>query len=85
MRGERVAILAPRSAIAGALMAQLQARGAYVAAIGREVEGLSTSAIAWRTACDLTDFDAVAEALAEAKKQLGGLTGMVNCSGSILL
>ena len=85
MSRERVAILAPRSAIAGALMAQLQARGAYVAAIGRDVEGLTAAAIAWRMACDLTDFDAVAEALAEAKKQLGGLTGIVNCSGSILL
>lgn len=85
MSRERVAILAPRSAIAGALMAQLQARGAYVAAIGRDVEGLKAAAIAWRTACDLTDFDAVADALAEAKKQLGGLTGIVNCSGSILL
>ena len=85
MSEERVAILAPRSAIAGALMAQLHERGVAVAAIGRAVDGLAAPGVAWRAVCDLTDFDAVAGALAEAKKQLGGLTGIVNCSGSILL
>lgn len=85
MSEERVAILAPRSAIAGALMAKLYARGAHVAAIGRDLDGWDGEGVAWRAACDLTDFDAVAGALSEAKKQLGGLTGIVNCSGSILL
>jgi len=85
MSEERIAILAPRSAIATALMAQLHERGAHIAAIGRDVAGLAAPGAAWRTACDLTDFDAVASALAEAKKALGGLTGLVNCSGSILL
>jgi NAD(P)-dependent dehydrogenase (short-subunit alcohol dehydrogenase family) len=85
MSEEKVAILAPRSAIATALMAHLHARGASVATIGRDIEGLTAPGIAWSTACDLTDFDAVSGALAEAKKALGGLTGIVNCSGSILL
>ena len=85
MSEERIAILAPRSAIASALTTQLRTRGAQVAGIGRDLSGWDGSHLAWRTDCELTDFDAVAEALAEAKKQLGGLTGIVNCSGSILL
>ena len=85
MSDEKIAILAPRSAIAGAVIAQLHARGAKVVGIGRDLDAWEGPNLAWRADCELTDFDAVADALAEAKKQLGGLSGIVNCSGSILL
>jgi NAD(P)-dependent dehydrogenase (short-subunit alcohol dehydrogenase family) len=35
--------------------------------------------------CDLTDFEAVNDALGEACRTLNGLTGVVNCAGSISL
>ena len=85
MTVERVAILAPRSAIARALAAQLSERGARIAAIGRAVDEHDAPEAAWKTECDLTDFDAVYGAIVEAREALGGLTGLVNCAGSILL
>lgn len=82
---EGVAVLAPRSAVAGALIALLRERGIPVAAIGRDLTGLETDGVQWSATCDLTDFDALSESLAEAKRQIGGITGLVNCAGSIVL
>lgn len=83
---ERVAVLAPRSAIAGNLVEQLTARGARVAGIGRDLDGWDAPERSAAVVCDLTDFDAVDGALQEAGEALdGGLTGIVNCAGSMLL
>jgi NAD(P)-dependent dehydrogenase (short-subunit alcohol dehydrogenase family) len=85
MGGEQIIVLAPRSAIAGALIRRLHERGARIGVLGRDLTGFDGSEVAWSQVCDLTDFDQVGESLVEAKKQLGGLTGIVNCAGSILL
>lgn len=82
---ERVVVLAPGSATAIALMNTLHSRGARIAAIGRDLTNLDMAGIDWSHECDLTDFDAVADALTAARDALGGLTGLVNCAGSILL
>ena len=82
---EYVAILAPRSAIAGAIIDRLRAKGARIAGIGRNLEGLGEGPMSWTATCDLTDFDAVTFNIARAREELGGLTGIVNCAGSMLL
>ncbi len=81
---ERVAMLAPRSAVAQALAAFYHAQQVPVALLGRTLPEDVTAA-AWTAECDLTDFDAVSEGLLKARDALGGLTGIVNCAGSILL
>ena len=82
---ESVAILAPRSTIAQEVARQLNARGAALAYIGRDLSGLEGPEAGFESTCDLTDFEAVQSALGEASEALGGLTGIVNCSGSIVL
>ena len=82
---EKVAILAPRSTIARAVAHELDKRGAALAFIGRNLSELEPSDAACGLECDLTDFDEVSTALAKASETLNGLTGIVNCSGSIVL
>lgn len=82
---ESVAVLAPRSAIAGAVIRRLRERGAHVAGIGRDLDGVNGGALSWKAECDLTDFEAVCFNLSRAREELGGLTGIVNCAGSMLL
>lgn len=81
---QRVAILAPHSGIARAIAWQLHASGAEVAGLGRRCDEVPAT-IAWTSTVDLTDMDAVAEGLNAAHGVLGGLTGIVNCAGSMLL
>ncbi len=80
-----VAILAPRSAVAQAVATLLHAREVPLAYIGRALPGEGLVPSTWETTCDLTCFDAVSDALGAAREQLGGLTGIVNCAGSIHL
>lgn len=78
-------MLAPRSAVAGALIDLLREKDLPVALIGRDLSGMDLGHASWSAACDLTDFETLSTTLAEAKLQLGGLSGIVNCAGSILL
>lgn len=82
---EKVAILAPRSVIGQSVAVELSERGASLAYIGRDLSNLDCSVAEFESTCHLTDFDAVRSALDEASKVLGGLTGVVNCAGSIVL
>ncbi len=82
---QNVAILAARSTIGQAVTERILNGGGKVALIGRDLSGLDTAASSFSKVCDLTDFDAVNEAISEACEALGGLTGIVNCAGSILL
>lgn len=81
---QHVAILAPRSAIADAVCHRILESGGHVAGIGRDCSGCSEEYSATE-ACALTDFEAVSEALSRVSDTLGGLTGIVNCAGSMLL
>lgn len=81
---ERIAILAPRSAVAQALTTMLHTQQVPVALLGRALPD-DTANAAWAAECDLTDFHAVTDGLEAAREGLGGLTGIVNCAGSILL
>jgi len=81
---QRVAVLAPCSAIADAVIEALQGERNQVGAIGRDLSDFSRP-VAWSGECDLTDFDEVGQALAEAHEAMSGLTGIVNCAGSMLL
>ena len=80
-----VAILAPRSAVAQALATLFHAQEVPVALLGRTLPDEASAAAAWAGECDLTDFASVTARLEEARDALGGLTGLVNCAGSILL
>jgi len=80
-----IAILAPRSAIAGALRKELAEIGAQFACIGRDLDGVEDDSVVYRATCELTDFDAVERALTEAANRMDGLHGVVNFAGSIFL
>jgi NAD(P)-dependent dehydrogenase (short-subunit alcohol dehydrogenase family) len=82
---QKVAILAPRSAVAQSLAAFLHAQQIPLAYLGRALPEDEAIASDWSVACDLTDFHAVSDGLEAAREGLGGLTGIVNCAGSILL
>ncbi len=82
---ERVAILDPQSGIAAEVIEQLLARKVSVAVLGRDLAGFDSTRIAATRQCDLTNFDNLSEALNEVTEELGGLTGLVNCAGSMLL
>ncbi|HRK32966.1 MAG TPA: SDR family oxidoreductase [Candidatus Hydrogenedentes bacterium] len=82
---QRVAILAPRSTIGQSVVERLGKSDCPFALIGRNLSGLRTDSASYAATCDLTDFDAVHEALGHARDSLGGLTGVVNCAGSMLL
>lgn len=82
---ENVAILAARSTIGQAVAERVLKSGGRVALIGRDLSGMKADAASFLKVCDLTDFDAVSDALGEASEALGCLTGVVSCAGSILL
>jgi NAD(P)-dependent dehydrogenase (short-subunit alcohol dehydrogenase family) len=77
--------LAARSTIGQVIAERLHSTGNKLALLGRDLTGLNTEVASFSANCELTDFDAVEEALGEAREALGGLTGLVNCSGSIVL
>jgi len=82
---QSVVVLAPRSAIAGAAIAQLRNAGVQVALIGRDLSDIPEDGIAWSATCDLTNFELVQQTIAAAREELEGLTGLINCAGSMLL
>jgi NAD(P)-dependent dehydrogenase (short-subunit alcohol dehydrogenase family) len=82
---QKVAILAARSTVGQAVAERLGAGGHELALIGRDLSRLDTGLAAFASDCQLTDFDSVEETLGQAREALGGLTGLVNCSGSIVL
>ena len=82
---QRVAILAARSTIGQVIAERLHSTGNRLALLGRDLNGLNTEFATFSANCELTDFEAVEEALGEVREALGGLTGLVNCSGSIVL
>lgn len=81
---QRVAILAPRSAIADAVRKRVLESGGTVAGLGRDCHELADG---FQTVldCNLTAFQSVSDGLAEVSAAMGGLTGIVNCAGSMLL
>jgi 3-oxoacyl-[acyl-carrier protein] reductase len=82
---QRVAILAARSTIGQVIAARLHGAGNKLALLGRDLTGLNTEVATFSADCELTDFEVVEKTLGEAREALGGLTGIVNCSGSIVL
>jgi NAD(P)-dependent dehydrogenase (short-subunit alcohol dehydrogenase family) len=81
----RVVILAARSTIAQAVVRQLAREGAQVALIARDLDGIDVNGASYTATCDLTDFDEVERTVGEARDALGGITGVVNCAGSMIL
>ena len=82
---QKVAVLAAKSTIGGAVADRLRDSGGSVALLGGDLSRTRLEGAAFCKECDLTDFDALSDALGEASEALGGLTGVVNCAGSILL
>jgi NAD(P)-dependent dehydrogenase (short-subunit alcohol dehydrogenase family) len=82
---QKVAILAARSTIGQAVTRQLQGNGHQVALLGRDLSGLVIDDSSFSKTCDLADFDDVENSLGEAKEAFSGLTGVVNCAGSMSL
>ena len=74
--------------IGSALCRTLAASGARLAASGRDGQKLSVLADevgGHALTADATDLDAVATVVREAAERFGGLDGVVNCVGSVLL
>lgn len=84
-KNQKVLVMAPQSTIAKALMRRMNESGIQVACLGRTISNIDENTCQWKAACDLTDFDAVDDAVNAAVEALGGLTGIVNCSGTMLL
>ena len=83
--GQQVVILGGRSTVAQSVADRLAETRASVALLGRNLEGVDLRDIAFSTQCDLTDFSSVEDAVNTARDQMGGLTGVLNCAGSIVL
>ena len=81
----KIVILAARSTIGRAVTNRLTKEGSQVALIGRDLSTLNTTTTSFCAECDLTDFPAVQNCIGEAKDALGGVTGVLNCSGSMVL
>jgi 3-oxoacyl-[acyl-carrier protein] reductase len=73
-------VIAASSGIGGATAAQLEAAGHRVFRTARDHGKITSDAL-----LDATDFDAVDAVFAQANDALGGLDGVVNCAGSLLL
>lgn len=82
---QRFAILAARSTIGQAVAQQLHKEGHQLALLGRDLAGVDLKVANFSAECELTDFDALEKTVGEAANALGGLSGLVNCSGSIVL
>lgn len=76
----RFLVIAASSGIGQAVVSQLRAHGHEVFTTARD-----TSKIAPDAALDARDFAAVEAVFAQAKAQMGGIDGVVNCAGSLLL
>ena len=85
LNGRRVLITGAARGIGAALAERLHQRGARVAIVGLEEELLASSAArcgdAWWTECDVTDREAVEEAVEGAVAELGGLDVVVANAG----
>lgn len=68
-----MAILAARSTIGQAVAERVLKSGGRIALIGRDLSGMNTDAASFSKVCDLTDFDAVSDALGESSEAVGGL------------
>ncbi|MBA4274606.1 MAG: 2-deoxy-D-gluconate 3-dehydrogenase [Alphaproteobacteria bacterium] len=73
-------VIAASSGIGQALVEQLTGQGHAVFTTARDNAKITPSAV-----LDATDFDAVDAAFAEAISVMGGIDGVVNCAGSLLL
>jgi NAD(P)-dependent dehydrogenase (short-subunit alcohol dehydrogenase family) len=85
LAGRRVLITGAARGIGAALAERLHERGARVAIIGLEEELLASVATAcgdaWWAPCDVTDREAVEEAVESAVEELGGLDVVVANAG----
>lgn len=82
---QHVVILAGRSTIAQAVARQLIGAGARVALVARNLSDVDTSGVDYSAECELTDFAATEQAVKTAMGELDGLTGILNCAGSMYL
>lgn len=82
---QKVAVLGARSTIGGVVADRLLESRGSVAMLGRDLSRTRVEGTAFCKECSLTDFDGLSDAIGEASEALGGLTGVVNCAGSILL
>lgn len=73
-------VIAASSGIGQALVEQLTGQGHAVFTTARDNAKITPNAV-----LDATDFDAVDAAFAEAISVMGGIDGVVNCAGSLLL
>lgn len=84
----RVLVIGAAGGIGSALVRRLAAGGSSVFLAGRDVPRLETLAaevsMPWSTV-EATDPDAIDSLADRAAGELGGLDGLVNCAGSILL
>jgi NAD(P)-dependent dehydrogenase (short-subunit alcohol dehydrogenase family) len=90
-RGRRILVVGGSSGIGLALSTHLARRGAHVVATGRDEERLGAlpaeEGVTRRALADAADFEAVDALVRELASdgEGGGLHGIVNCAGSILL
>lgn len=86
---QRVLILGGSGGLGRALAAQLRASNSHVFLAARDAERLEAAAHelggAPSATCDATDAEQVDALFERAAEELGGLTGVVNAVGSILL
>ncbi len=73
-------VIAASSGIGQVVVAQLRAQGHTVFTTARDSGKITPDAV-----LDATDFDAVDAVFAGAQEAMGGIDGVVNCSGSLLL
>ncbi|MFM7520122.1 MAG: SDR family NAD(P)-dependent oxidoreductase [Planctomycetota bacterium] len=85
---QRVVIVGGTGGIGGALAEALVAAGHRPFLVARDADRVSTTAHRLGcdgAACDASDVDALSACVEGAAGRLGGLDGIVNCAGSILL
>lgn len=86
LRGKAVLITGASRGIGAEAVRQFTAAGAQVGMVARDADALG--ALAQETgahpiACDMADFDAVVNAVAQVQAQFGGLDALVNNAGVI--
>ena len=88
--GRRIVVTGAASGIGRAVATMAAAEGASVACLDRDGQGASTVAAGLGNgsiglAVDVSDVGSVAEAVATAARQLGGIDGVVNSAGVVAL
>lgn len=73
-------VIAASSGIGQAVTAQMRTRGDSVFTTARNADSIAPDVV-----LDARDFGAVEAAFTEASQKMGGLDGVVNCAGSLLL